>query len=82
MDANNSWWVNELLATNCEKAWLHPGWEDTLLRRYNWLYEMTKRRKRMEAPKVDQSYDQECRRRNKLVTQDHEATRQTDRLTD
>ena len=42
---------------NCEKAWLHPGWEDTLLRRYNWLYEMTKRRKRMEAPKVDQSYD-------------------------
>ena len=36
----------------------------------------------MEAPRVDQSYDQECRRRNKLVTQDHEGNRHTDRLTD
>ena len=32
MDANNSWWVTELLAADCEKAWLHPGWEDTVLR--------------------------------------------------
>ena len=27
MDANDSWWVRELLAADFEKAWLHPGWE-------------------------------------------------------
>ena len=48
--ANNLWWVSELLATVCEKAWLHPGWED-ILRWYDWLYEMNKRDdvKRMEV---------------------------------
>ena len=31
MDANNSWWVSELLAAACKKkAWLHHEWEDTL----------------------------------------------------
>ena len=24
-DAENRWWVTELLAANCEKAWIHPG---------------------------------------------------------
>ena len=28
MDACNSWWVSELLAACCEKAWLHPGEEN------------------------------------------------------
>ena len=40
MDANNSWWVSELLAADCEKAWLHAGWEDTMLKWYDWLCEM------------------------------------------
>ena len=31
MDANNSWWVSELLAADCARAWLHPGWEDFML---------------------------------------------------
>ena len=29
MDANNSWWVSELLAADCEKARPQEGWEDT-----------------------------------------------------
>ena len=29
MDAENRWWVAELLAVNCEKAWLHPEEEET-----------------------------------------------------
>ena len=30
MDANNSWWVSALLAADCENAWFHPEWEDTM----------------------------------------------------
>ena len=30
MDAKNRWWVAELLAKDCEKAWTHTGWEDTM----------------------------------------------------
>ena len=30
MDAESRWWVIELLAADCEKAWIHPGWEDTM----------------------------------------------------
>ena len=26
MDAKNRWWVSELLAKDCEKAWIHTGW--------------------------------------------------------
>ena len=31
MDAESRWWVTELLAADCEKAWIHPGWEDTVV---------------------------------------------------
>ena len=30
MDAESRWWVTELLAADCEKAWIHAGWEDTV----------------------------------------------------
>ena len=30
MDAESRWWVTELLAADCEKAWMHPGWKDTM----------------------------------------------------
>ena len=30
MDAENRWWVAELLAADCEKAWLHPEEEETM----------------------------------------------------
>ena len=29
-DANNSWWVSELLAADCWQAWLHEGLDDTM----------------------------------------------------
>ena len=44
MDANNCWFVSELLVANCEKAWLHSGWEDIMQKWYDWLYEMKKKR--------------------------------------
>ena len=30
MDAEIRWWVAELLAADCEKAWLHPEEEETM----------------------------------------------------
>ena len=40
MDAESRWWVTELLAADCEKAWIHAGWEDTVQKWYKWLEEM------------------------------------------
>ena len=40
MDAESRWWVSELLATDCEKAWIHTGWEDTTQKWFEWLEEM------------------------------------------
>ena len=37
MDSKNRWWVAELLAKDCEKAWTHTGWEDTMQEWYEWL---------------------------------------------
>ena len=34
--------VAELLAADCEKAWIHPGWEDTMQNWYECLEEMKK----------------------------------------
>ena len=43
MDALNRWWVAELLAKDCEKAWTHTGWEDTMRKCYEWLEHMKKK---------------------------------------
>ena len=43
VDAKRSWWVSELMAACCTKTWLHPKWEDTMQRWYNWLCEMQKK---------------------------------------
>ena len=37
MAAENRWWVSELLAADCERAWIHAGWEDTMHKWYEWL---------------------------------------------
>ena len=29
MEAESRWWVTELVVADCEKAWHHPGCEDT-----------------------------------------------------
>ena len=41
-DANNIWWVSELLAAESKQAWLRPGWENTVWQWHNWLFEMKK----------------------------------------
>ena len=46
VDAKNRWWVPELLAAGCEKAWIHTRWEDTMQKWSNWLEEMKKREKK------------------------------------
>ena len=43
MNAKNRWWVAEIWAADCEKAWIHTGWEDTMQKWYNWLEEMKKK---------------------------------------
>ena len=44
-----------------KKAWLHPGWEDTLLRWYRVAARSEEKRRSKEdgsgAPKISQSYD-------------------------
>ena len=49
--ASSSWSVSELLVADCQQAWLHPGWEDTMLRWYKGLYEVKQKDwgKRMEV---------------------------------
>ena len=42
-DAKNRWWVSELLAKDCEKAWVHTGWEDTMQKWYERLEHMKKK---------------------------------------
>ena len=64
VDANNSWWVSELLAVDCKKAWFHPEWEGTVRRWHHWLCEMKKNDEvkwmEMEHQKVAvKSYDLE-----------------------
>ena len=36
MDAGSRWCVSELLAADCGKPWLHPGWEVTMQKWYGW----------------------------------------------
>ena len=44
MDAESRWCVSELWAADREKAWLHPGWEDTMQKWCGWLERRKKRR--------------------------------------
>ena len=43
MDVKNRWWVSEILAKDCEKAWTHTGCEDTIPKWYAWLEHMKKK---------------------------------------
>ena len=37
VDAKSRYWVSELLAVDCENAWIHPGWEEPMQKWYDWL---------------------------------------------
>ena len=52
-DAKNRWWVAELLAKDCEKAWTHTGWEDTMQKWYEWLEYMMKTKDEKENGEDD-----------------------------
>ena len=54
MDAESRWWVCELLAADCGKAWMHPGWEDMMQKWYEWLEKM----KKVEKGKVEERHQQ------------------------
>ena len=54
VDAKNRWWVSELLAADCEKAWIHAGWEDTMQKWYKWLEEMQKKDEKEKLEEMHQ----------------------------
>ena len=62
MDAENRWWVAELLAADCEKAWLRPGEEASMLKWYVWLEEM---KKKDEKDKMEEMHQQKVSQMNK-----------------
>ena len=59
MDAYNRWWIAELLAKDCEKAWTHRGWEDTMQKWYEWLESM---KKKDEKDKMEEMHQRKWRR--------------------
>ena len=54
MDATNRWWVAELLAKDCEKAWTHTGWEDTMQKWYEWLEHKKKKDEKRKTEEMRQ----------------------------
>ena len=77
MDAENRWWVTELLAADCEKAWIHPGWEDTMQKWYEWLKRTQKKDEEGKdagnACKEGETNDQVCGGKCWTLAQNHEA---------
>ena len=58
MDHKNRWCVAELLAKDCEKAWTHTGWEDTMQKFYEWLENM---KRKDEKEKMEEMHQRKCR---------------------
>ena len=54
MDGRNRWWVTELLAADCERAWIHPGWEDTMQKWYELLEDMKKKDEKEKMEEMHQ----------------------------
>ena len=59
MDAKSRWWVSEFLGTDCEKAWTHTGWEETMHEWYEWLDKC--RRECLTPPQNHKAHDVEGR---------------------
>ena len=54
MDAKNRWWVTEILATDCEKAWTHTGWEDAVQKWCEWLENMKRKDEKEKMEEMHQ----------------------------
>ena len=55
MDAKSRWWVSELLAADCDSAWIHTGWEDAMQKWYEWLKLMTKKDEKVKMEEMHQN---------------------------
>ena len=65
------------MAADCEKAWIHTGWEDTMQKWYNWLEEM---KKKDEKEKMEEMHKRKmaqmikkCGRKRGTLAQDLQA---------
>ena len=47
-------WVSELLAADCEKVWIHTGWEDTMQKWSYWLEDMKKKDEKEKMEEMHQ----------------------------
>ena len=74
MNANHSWSVCELLAAESSST---QHWRTHFDVGKNWLYEMKnkdgERRNKVEHQKLCESNNDQCRRRRRLIAQNHEA---------
>ena len=42
------------MAADCEQAWIHTGWEDTVQKCYNWLEKMKKKDEKVKMEEMHQ----------------------------
>ena len=78
MEANNSWWVREQLAADCEQAWLHSGWEDAMQKWYNLLYAMkSKDEAQMMAEELEKQISRMIKSADRSAGLLHKFTRPT-----
>ena len=54
MVAKSRWWVSELLAAGCEKAWNYTGREDVMRKWHSWLEEMKKKDEKEKMEEMHQ----------------------------
>ena len=54
MDAKNRWWVADLLAANCEKAWLHSVEETKMQGWFSWLEDLKKKDEKKQMEEMHQ----------------------------
>ena len=62
MDAENRWWVAELLGADCEKAWLHPREEESMQKWYAWLKRIQKEDEKRKMEEMHQQKGNKCGR--------------------
>ena len=60
--AENRGWFAELLAADCEEAWLHPGEEETMQKWYFWLEEMRKKDEKRKMEELHQQNESQLER--------------------
>ena len=70
------------MAADCEKAWIHTGWEDAMQKWCDWLEDMKKNGEEKYGSEKGGANDQECGRQCWGFAQNHEANTMEERSTD